>query len=124
MSVKKQPKDTCLDPERECPAQDLQGTLNTLTTQLAVHIEHMEGSILRIEEVVNKASKVLFGNGTPGIVIRLDRLETAADERTKRENQIRKWLMGVGVALIVQAAVTAGGIIWAVVRMAVKAGAL
>lgn len=124
VSKKKPTEFDCADPTRPCPAEGMADRIAQLSETMAVHAERMELSIARIEELVDKASKVLFGNGTPGIVLRLDRLEVQSDLRLKKEEQLRKLAIGLMIALLGQAIITAGGVVWAIVRMAVKTGAL
>lgn len=114
----------CADPARPCPAEGMADRIHELSETMAVHAARMEQSIEKIEALVDKASKVLFGNGTPGIIVRLDRVEQQSDQRLRKEEQLRKMAIGLMVALLAQAAITAAGVIWAVVRMAVRTGAL
>lgn len=121
---KKPPVLECGDPSRPCPAEGVAERIHELSETLAVHAAKMEATIEKIEVLVDKAGHALFGNGSPGILIRLDRLEQNEEERSKKQETARKLGIGVIVAIAGQAFLTVAAFLWILIKSLIADGVL
>jgi len=107
-----------------CPADAIGEKINVLSATLAVHASKLEEATERLDELIEKVTKTLFGNGTPGVIIRLDRMEQAHELRTKREERLGKFIAALLLGVGVQALLGIGAFVWVLIRLALNHGAL
>lgn len=105
----------CPDPVRECPAESIKGQMELLA-------QRMTGSLDRVDSFIEKADKTLYGNGSPGLVTRIDRIEQSDIRRERTQETLRKIAVGIVVGLSIQTAVVVGSAIYALVQFVSQHG--
>jgi hypothetical protein len=111
-------KDECVvEPTRDCPAEGYASQIAELGKHLELSALALQTSVTRIEDFVNKAEKALFGNGTPGLMTRMDRIEQSDLRREKTQEGIRKVAISVVVGLIIQGLCVMAAGIYAMVKL-------